>query len=139
MIFPRKNSNAMSDEDSGPDKDTREETEPDEENSDKEEMEGAKKIRFRKKAEWRQVAMWSKERKSEEDIQALLIQVAKDKLQPWIPEYLEDYRPLDTDLYAWKRKEVYQKAKVMSVAEFRCSLYSSCGCPTMLRVCFCQN
>jgi hypothetical protein len=44
-------------------------------------LEGAVKIRFRRLITWQQVARWSKSGKSEEDVQALILQAANDQVK----------------------------------------------------------
>ncbi len=124
----------MSDEDSGSERGNQADAQPEAAASSEDELEGSKKIRFRSKSSWKQVASWPKEGKSEEELQALILQAAKDQLQPWIPEYLEDYKRLDTDLYAWKRKEGYCTSKGIAVVVYRCPLHHSCDCESALRV-----
>ena len=71
------------------------------------ELEGTEKIHVRRRAEWQQVGLWNKEGLSVEDIDARILEVATEQLKPYIPDNLVDRHPLDTDLYGWKRKEVY--------------------------------
>jgi len=99
-----------------------------------EEFEGATKIRFRTKSTWKQINHFTVDGKSETDISNLIFESAKEHLQPWLPPLMEEYKKLDSDLYLWKRKESYQKAKVVSVNAYRCPLSYSCGCNSMLRV-----
>ena len=120
--------NTMSDAESGSERGNQADAQPEAAASSEDELEGSKKIRFRSKSSWKQVASWPKEGKSEEELQALILQAAKDQLQPWIPEYLEDYKRLDTDLYAWKRKEAYCTSKNIGVVVNRCPLHHLCDC-----------
>ena len=99
-----------------------------------EEFEGATKIRFRTKSTWKQINHFTVDGKSETDISNLIFESAKEHLQPWLPPLMDEYKKLDSDLYLWKRKESYQKAKVVSVIAYRCPLSYSCGCNSMLRV-----
>ena len=62
------------------------------------------------------------------------MQVATDQLKPYIPEYFEEIKPLDTDLFGWKRKEIYVARKVQQIATYRCPLAYACQCKSMLRV-----
>ena len=54
-----------------------------EENTENEDsdLEGAVKIRFRRLITWQQVARWSKSGKSEENVQALILQAANDQVK----------------------------------------------------------
>ena len=99
-----------------------------------EELEGAEKIYVRRKAEWQQVGLWNKEGLSVVDLDARVLEVATEQLKPYIPENLVDRHPLDTDLFAWKRKEVYCAHKVDNVTTYRCLLAHRCNCKSMLRV-----
>ncbi len=47
---------------------------------------------------------------------------------------MDEYKKLDSDLYLWKRKESYQKAKVVSVIAYRYPLSYSYSCNSMLHV-----
>ena len=60
-----------------------------EEKTEKEdsELEGAEKIRFRRLIAWQQIARWTKSGKSEETVQALILQEATDQVKSWIPFY----------------------------------------------------
>jgi hypothetical protein len=107
-------------------------TEP--EDNSGEELEGATKIRFRTKSTWKPINHFTVDGKSETDISNLIFESAKEHLQPWLPPLMDEYKKLDSDLYLWKRKESYQKAKVVSVNSYRCPLSYSCGCNSMLRV-----
>ncbi len=49
--------------------------------------------------------------KSEIDIYNLISEAAKEQLKPWLPPLMDEYKKLDSDLYLWKRKMSYQKAK----------------------------
>ena len=106
-----------------------------EENTEKEDsdLEGAVKIRFRRLIAWQQVARWSKTGKSEEDVQALILQAATDQLKPWIPSYKELHNRKDTDLYCWNRKETYTSLRGVCTI-YRCCMKHTCNCPCMLRV-----
>ncbi len=115
----------MSDEEEHSPRGAAAETEPDDESG--EELQGATKIRCRTKSTWKQVSQFTVDGKSETDISNLIAETAK--------EQMDEYKKLDSDLYLWKRKESYQKAKVVSVDAYRCPLSYSCGCNSMLRVC----
>ena len=69
-----------------------------------------------------QVGLWKTESLSVEDIDARILEVATEQLKPYIPDNLADRHPLDTDLYAWKCKEVYSAHKVDNVTTYRCLL-----------------
>jgi len=56
------------------------------ENNDSD-LEGAEKIRFRRLIAWQQIARWSSSGKSEENVQALILQEATDQVKSWIPFY----------------------------------------------------
>jgi hypothetical protein len=106
-----------------------------EENTENEDsdLEGAVKIKFRKHFPWQQIARWSKTGKSEEDVQALILQAATDQLKPWIPSYKELHNRKDTDLYCWNRKETYTNQRGVCTT-YRCCMKHTCNCPCMLRV-----
>jgi hypothetical protein len=57
-----------------------------------------------------------------------------DQLKPYIPEYFQELKPLDTDLFGWKRKEIYVARKVQQILTYRCPLAYACQCKSMLRV-----
>ncbi len=46
--------------------------------NDDSDLEGAEKIRFSRLIAWQQIARWTKTEKSEEDVQALILQAATD-------------------------------------------------------------
>jgi len=122
----------MSDEEVASPRGAAADTEP--EDVSGEELEGATKIRFRTKSTWKQINHFTVDGKSETDISNLIFESAKEHLQPWLPPLMDEYKKLDSDLNLWKRKESYQKAKVVSVIAYRCPLSFSCGCNSMLRV-----
>ena len=64
----------------------------------------------------------------------MVLQVSTDQLKPYIPEFFEELKPLDTDLFGWKRKEIYVARKVQQIATYRCPLTYACQCKSMLRV-----
>ena len=51
-----------------------------EENNDSD-LEGGKKIRFRRLIAWQQIARWTSSGKSEENVQALILQAATDQVK----------------------------------------------------------
>ena len=55
--------------------------------NDDSDLEGAEKIRFRRLIAWQQIARWTKSEKTEENVQALILQAATDQVKPWIPFY----------------------------------------------------
>ncbi len=55
--------------------------------NDDSDLEGAQKIRFL--IAWQTFARWTKSGKSEEDVQALILQASNDQVKPWIPSYKE--------------------------------------------------
>jgi len=93
-----------------------------------------KKIKFRRNVPWVRIDTFGKIGKSEEELQASVLQVATDQLKPYIPECFEEIKPLDTDLFGWKRKEIYVARKVQQIATYRCPLAYACHCKSMLRV-----
>jgi len=101
---------------------------------EEEEMEGSGKIRFRQHVAWKKVGEIHQDSRSQEEIEAMMLEIARDLLKPWIPQYLESHNKNDTDLYAWKRKTFYTTAKGVSVAVYRCPLHGSCACRSLLRV-----
>ncbi len=54
------------------------------ENNDSD-LEGAEKIRFCRLIAWQQIARWTSSGKSEENVQALILQAATDQVKSWIP------------------------------------------------------
>jgi len=50
------------------------------ENNDSD-LEGAEKIRFRRLIAWQQIARWTSSGKSEENVQALILQAATDQVK----------------------------------------------------------
>jgi hypothetical protein len=64
---------------------------------------GATKIRFLQREPWTRVATFNKMGKSEEELQACILQVATHQLKPFLPEqHTGIVKTLDTDLYLWK-------------------------------------
>jgi hypothetical protein len=95
---------------------------------------GGKKIKFRRNVPWIRIATFGRLGKSEEELQAMVLQVATDQLKPYIPDFFQELKPLDTDLFGWKRKEIYVARKVQQIATYRCPLAYACQCKSMLRV-----
>ena len=56
------------------------------ENNDSD-LEDAEKIRFRRLIAWQQIARWTSSGKSEENVQALILQAATNQVKSWIPFY----------------------------------------------------
>ena len=102
--------------------------------AEEEEMEGSSKIHFRQHISWKKVGEVHQDTRSQEEIEAMMYEIARDLLKPWIPQYLESHNKNDTDPYAWKRKTFYTTAKGVSVAVYRCPLRGSCACRSFLRV-----
>ncbi len=83
----------------------------------------AVKIRFRQRAPWTRVATFNMMGKSEEELQACILQVAIDQLKPFLPEqHTGIVKTLDTDLYLWKRKDIYVARKIEQLVTYRCPL-----------------
>jgi len=96
---------------------------------------GATKIRFRKREPWTRIATFNKMGKSEEELQACILQVSTDQLKPFLPEqHTGIVKTLDTDLYLWKRKDIYVARKIEQLVTYRCPLAYACNCRCMLRV-----
>ncbi len=84
---PRTFKSAMSDEDAHSDEGIEDFTE--DEQSPEEDLQeaGGEKIKFRRNVPWIRIATFGTLGKSEEKLQASVLQVATDQLKPYIPEY----------------------------------------------------
>ena len=69
-----------------------------------------------------------------ENLDACILEVDTEQLKPYIPDNLVDRHPMDTDLFGWRRKEVYSAHKVDNITTYRCLLAHGCNCKSMLRV-----
>jgi hypothetical protein len=59
---------------------------------------------------------------SEEELWASVLQLATDLLKPYIPEYFEEMKSLDTVIFLWKRNEIYVAHKVQQIAKYMMSV-----------------
>ena len=100
-------------------------------------LEGSQKVKFRRRQPWVGKALFSMAGKSEEEIQALVLQCAKDQIEPFIESYkvaqYQSKEKRDTDIFLWRRKENYDIARGR-VFVYRCCMHHSRGCDSMLRV-----
>jgi hypothetical protein len=73
---------------------------------------GATKIRFQKREPWTRIAKFNKIGKSEEELQACILQVSTDQLKPFLPEqHTGIVKTLDTDLYFVETKGYLRRSQ----------------------------
>ena len=74
-------------------------------------LEGSEKVKFRRQQPWIGKVLFNMAGKSEEEIQALVLQCAKDQIEPFIESYnvaqYQSKEKRDTDIFLWRRKENY--------------------------------
>ena len=100
-------------------------------------FEGLQKIKFRRRQPWIGKVLFNMTGKSEEEIQALVLQCAKDQIEPFFESYkvaqYQSKEKRDTNIFLWRRKENYDITRG-KVYVYRCCMHHSRGCDSTLRV-----